>query len=293
MVDTALSQAPGTEQQVLHDTRAVLDASELGAVRATAGQTWAVLRTTPGPNSGSGTIPGAFVDGSTGRIIDSATGAEVGPDTQPVAVYTGSYQVLAILSGQLQAGDYAWQEPLAVEVRDLPRESVYHPFALPGTVVARYRPEATDAAPFDPVYLIPDGWETHVPAAVAETSVVDSANPLLAARALTALARDKSLDEPTLRARLDRTDGYPRALTHFVALRDAGHLGGAALWAALATDLADPEPDHRRAAALGLLTARLFAPEATRAAIGDRLPDPASATDDTYLGVILALLNPR
>lgn len=300
MVDTPLSQAPATQQRVLHDTRAILDAGELDAVRLD-GQTWVVLRTTPTPTSGSGTVPGAFVDGSTGRLIDSATGHVVSPTAPLVIGYAGDYEIVTNLSGQPPApnGQYAWQEPLAGIVRGLPRENVYHPFAQPGTVVGRYRPDVSDAAPFDPVYLIPDGWQAHVPEAVgapgpaARADWLASANPLLSARALTALARDGQLDEPMLRARLAAVDGYPRALTHFLALRHAGRLGASALWSGLAADFASPDTDHRRAAALGLLTARLFVADATQAALGDRRPDSTLAEGDAYVGTILALLDPR
>ena len=68
---------------------------------------------------------------------------------------------------------------------------------------------------------------------------------------------------------------------------------------ALDADLAaGSEPDDRRAAALGLLAARLFAPEATTVAVAGRprltepggLADPALDAGDGYLRAAFTLL---
>jgi hypothetical protein len=313
MINTPLTQAPATPGRILHDTRAVLDACDLdlSQIGANPAEVWVVLRTAPAEHSGSTTIPGAMIDGDTGRLVD-ASGAEASLERPAVVVYEGSYEVLTVISGHppAMAGRYSWREPLQPVARGLSREHVYDPFARPGTVVCRHDQAEHDIAPFDQVHLLPEGWERHIAEAVpaprepSEETLrgwLTSPNPLLFTRAVTLLARGKRLDEPLLRSLLDRTNGYRRAVLHFVTLRDPEHLGAEAVRAGLDADFAaGSEPDHRRAAALGLLTARLFAPEATADAVAGWAPlsrpagllDAAVVAEDPYVREAFTLLTP-
>src|SRR5260370_38778106 len=97
MVDTPLSQAPATQERVLHDARAVLDVSEFDVTLLTEGS-WVVVRLVPAPHSGSATGRGAFIEGGTGRPVD-ASGRSIDETSRTVAAvgqgtswYAGSYE---------------------------------------------------------------------------------------------------------------------------------------------------------------------------------------------------------
>ena len=283
MADSRLSLAPATAQRVLHDVRAVIDVCDMDLERIGASGTGAsvVLSTTPDPYSGSATIPGVVTDGETGRVVDRAGGAA--DLNQPVMVlFEGRFQVLTVLSGSTptREGRYSWMQPLAIFARGVTRRGVFDPFTLGGTVICRYHPGAADA-PFEDVRLLPEEWETQVadavqaarrvvlqqpaarPAGAELRDQVESANPILFAQSMNAFAKAGWIDSPLLASLYDRLRGYRRAVLHFATLRHPQSGTAAAVRNRLQADLAGTDRDRRRAAALGLLAARLFAPAET------------------------------
>jgi hypothetical protein len=292
MANTPLSRAPGTQQRILHDIRAVVDASEvdLAAAGADPAQSWLVVRTTPDRYSGTATVPGVVLDGDSGRLVDR-DGNTVELDRPGVVVREGSFEVRDVLSGPIAAGTvrrYSWRRPERVRTNRLTRQDVYDPFARPGTVVCRYSPDAA-GNPFDAVRLMPEGWAAHVREAAAVVRRVDPAdagelgtlltspNHLLVARSVHGLAGAGRLDDTHLRALFGRLHGYRRAVLYFSVLRHAPAGPVPAVREALAADLSGDDRDHRRAAVLGVVTTRLFAPgTAGRALSGVAVLEPAA-----------------
>ena len=292
MIETTLSRAPATPERVRHDARAVSDVCLAGPAAADSDQVIAVLRTQPAEHSGSASVAGVYFDAATGRVVDSA-GAPADLTGRPsILRYEGSYVVLEVLSGPAQAlsGRYAWTEPLAVRRRGLTPADVYDPFGRPGVVVCRYNP-AAQGAPFDQVRLLPEGWQADVAAAqaAAEPTVpaarewITSPNDLLFAQAASALAVAGQLSQGLVETARGQADGYRRAVLHYLTLAFARQPGQVS---ALEADLSGAEPDHQRAAAVGLLAARLFAPEAAAAAVSgwSRLTVPGGVAGSGVAG---------
>ncbi len=306
MTQTTLPRALTTPQRVLHDARAIADACAASTFSSDPARVRAVLRTSPAAHSGSESVEGVFLDVATGTIVDR-TGALASVEGRPsILRYEGTYEVLNVLSGRPEAlsGQYSWTEPL-VERRGVTGRDIYDPFALPGVATCRYDPGAPDA-PFGEVRLLPEGWQVHaVEAELAPSAPQPAAarrwlygqNDLLFSRAIRSLARTGELNAALLATVRAQASGDRRAVAHFVTLTRAPRLAGMALAADLA---ADSDPGHRRAAAIGLLAARLFAPQATAAAVVGWPPamtpggllDPALTGGDDYVREAFALLSP-
>jgi hypothetical protein len=283
MADTPLSRAPATAQRVIHDVRAVIDVCDIDLDRAGASGTGAsvVLSATPDPHSGSATIPGVFIDGETGRPVDRA-GGPADLSQPPMLLREGRFQILTVLAGSAarREGRYSWMQPLVILTRGVSRQAIFDPFALGGTVVCRYYPGAA-AAPFEDIRLLPEGWQTQVadavqvarraaeqqpaapPAGAELRDQAESANPILFAQSINALAKAGRIDSPLLASLYDKLRGYRRAVLHVTTLRHPPPDTAAVVRNRLEADLAGTDQDRRRAAALGLLAARLFAPTET------------------------------
>jgi hypothetical protein len=308
MVDTPLSAAPATRERVLYDARAVADVCVAEVAETGPEQVRAALRTMPATHSGSASAEGVFVDAATGGLVDNSGAPASLADHAGVLRYEGSYEVLAVVSGPAGAlsGRYSWTEPRPARTRGITPNGIYDPFARPGVVVCRYDP-AAQGAPFDQVGLLPEGWQIHVrdaaraprePGIAVARDWLAGPNDLLFARAAWTTALAGRLDRELLTSLRGQVHGYRRAVLHFATLAGAGLASGTD---ALDTDLADrTEPDHRRAAALGLLSARLFAPEATAAALSGWQPaatvgglmDPALTGEDNYIREAFSTLAP-
>ncbi len=305
MTEIPLARAGETSERVRYDARAVADATRADPGPAGPGQVLAVLRTSPAGHSGSASVDGVFLDAATGRLVDSS-GAPAGLAGRPAILrYEGDYEVLAVLSGPdgLLPGRYAWTEPLAEGRRGITPAEVYDPFARPAVVTCRYDP-AAPGAPFDWVRLLPEGWQAHAAAAARAAAEPDAAtarhwlsdpNDLLFARGAWALARTGQLDSRLAGSARGHARGYRRAALHYAALAGGQTPGEAD---ALAEDLAGRDAGQRRAAALGLLAARLFAPGPAAAALAGRpwpagaggAAGPALADADDYVREAFALL---
>jgi hypothetical protein len=308
MTETPLSLAEPTEERVLHDARAVADASAADQIPADPARVVAVLRTRPAAHSGSASVAGVFLNAETGRLVDSS-GAPADLAGHPqILRYEGSYDVLEVLSGPADAlpGRYAWTEPLAEDERGVTPAAIFDPFARPAVVMCRYDPAAA-GAPFDWVRLLPVGWQVHAAAAAPAAAQPDAAtarswlsapNDLLFARGARALAGSGQLDPQLAALARAQAHGYRRAVLHFVLLASAQR---PAAVSALDADLAPgSDPDHRRAAAIGLLAARLFTPAPAAAALAGwsplaspgRLRDPDMIAGDAYVREAFVLLAP-
>jgi len=307
MTETPLSLAEPTEERVLHDARAVADAT---ADQATAdpGRVTAVLRTSPAAHSGSASVAGVFLNADTGRLVDSSGAPADLTGHALILRYEGSYDVLEVLSGPADSlpGRYEWTEPLSEYQRGVPPAGIYDPFARPGVVICRYNPAAA-GAPFDGVQLLPEGWQVYA-AAAATAAPPDAAtardwlstpNDLLFARAARTLAGASQLTPQLAAAARDQALGYRRAVLHYALLAGAQQTEAVS---ALDEDLAPgSDPEHRRAAAIGLLAARLLAPEATAIALAGwpplaspgRLLEPGVIGGDAYVREVFALLVPE
>jgi hypothetical protein len=308
MIETSLSRAPATRERVLHDARAVADACAAEASSVGPGRVRAVLRTKPAAHSGSASVEGVFLNADTGRFVDGS-GAPIGLEGRPgITRYEGSYDVLAVLSGpaEMLSGHYSWTEPQPVHVRGITPADIYDPFGRPGVVICSYDPTA-QGAPFDQVRLMPEDWHVHAaasrasqePDAPTARAWLTSPNDLLFARAVRTLAQTGQLDPQLLESVRGQARSYRRAVLHYVTLASRQRPGGTEV---LDADLAaHGEPDHRRAAALGLLSARLFAPEATAATVAGWPPvtrpggliDPDLVAGDTYIREAFTLLTPE
>jgi hypothetical protein len=140
---------------VLHDIRAVHDIAAMRWLSPPISQgQWIIARIEPDPDSGAGTVPGGYIDGSTGQFVAP-------PDTPPVVVKRGAWTVLA--GGTESAGTirrYDWSEPIRESERTLQAEEMYSPFVRGGVIL--FRPgETPGAAGFfqDVVLLFPE-WST-------------------------------------------------------------------------------------------------------------------------------------
>jgi hypothetical protein len=308
MTETPLSRAPVTPERVLYDARAVADVCAASAFSSDPAQVRAVLRTSPAAHSGSASVEGVFLDAATGTLVDSMRAPASLEGRQAILRYEGTYEVLAVLSGRpdVLSGQYSWTENMAEYRGPINPRDIYDPFGRPGVVACRYDPGAR-AAPFDQVRLLPEDWHVHAveaeqapsePHAATARRWLSGPNDLLYARAARSLARSGQFTPALLATLRGQAEGYRRAVLHFVTLASSMRPAGTD---ALTADLAPgSDPGHRRAAAVGLLSARLFAPEATAAAISGWPPamtpggllDPALIAGDDYVREAFEVLSP-
>jgi len=307
MIETSLSRAPAVRERVLYDARAVVDACAAEPLAADFGQVRAVLRTEPGVYSGSASIEGVFLEAETGRFIDRSGASADLAEHSVIIRYEGSYEILAVLFGpaNILSGQYSWTEPISAYTRGINPADIYNPFGRPGVVICSYYPRES-GTPFDHQRLIPEDWHAHAadsrvsqePDAPTARNWLTSPNDLLFAHAARTLAQAGQLEPQLLESARAQAHGYRRAVLHFVTLTSGQRPEGTD---ALDVDLAShDEPDHRRAAALGLLSARLFAPEAAARAVTGwpstsrpgGLLDPALVAGDSYIREAFTLLTP-
>jgi hypothetical protein len=288
MITTPLSTAPSTREQFLHDARAVADVVDvdLTAVARDSGLHWAVLQTLPEPHSGSATLLGAAIDGTTGRFVGLTDPRST--HFQPAIIREGQWRLLTALYEEAAetSGHYRWTEPTGSFGRRRLRNDIYDPFAHPAKVLCRFEPEVASRSPFRRVSVLPDGWEETVSDAVAAArrasmaqharsspaahrelrSQLYSPYHLLFSTSVAALTRDLALDADTFNEIMDQRRGYSRAVLHYVTLCFGQYLGHERLTRSLTRAWeGDGEIDHRRAATLGLATAHYFAPQSATA----------------------------
>src|SRR5260370_14305605 len=145
------------EISVLHDARAVHDCSNIQFLQFVVNgrPLWVVAQITPGAQSGSATVPGAYIQAETGQLVTPK-------GSQTVIIKEGKWTLLA--SGQrteASGGTYSWTEP-PVKKRLLAPEDHYSPFVSSRTIVFRHQPTADGISQFESVALIFPDWAEHV-----------------------------------------------------------------------------------------------------------------------------------
>lgn len=152
------------EYALLHDARAVHDTALLRfqIYKVDGVLFWVLGEVTPGPNSGSITIPGAFINAETGEFVTPR-------DPELVMVKEGMWKVLttAVQDRQKAEASYSWSEPLNQERRVLVPEDFYSPFTHGGKILFLPTPGESGIEQFGPVHLIFPDWERYIaPASV-------------------------------------------------------------------------------------------------------------------------------
>jgi len=264
--------------QALHDLRAIHDVVSLRAERIAAAA-WVIVELRPDPYSGGAMTVGASVDGTTGKLIDDATGRELAPEEARTGlVFSGEWK---IVDGS--AGRYSWVEPPKLRLQGLSAKDLYDPFAQGGVVLCDLDLQQAGREQFGRVRLIFPAWTTFCVDARTELE----ANPdLLGARDLRAIVEGTNdvlsvLAFPTFADQLDalaRAAGARLAAFVYMLL----HRGDDAAEAALATRvaaLADP-----RWFVLGVCAARLFEPSLQSSQEwAPRLVAPYRSVTDPYV----------
>jgi hypothetical protein len=146
------------EYALVHDARALRDTAHLSFPefddQGLPG--WVVATVTPEPESGSATVPGAYINAETGKFTAP-------DDAAAIVLKKGGWKKLsAAKSAQSDSGLYSWNEPFEQEKRTLMPEDYYSPFAFGGTIVFRPTPDESDLEQFGPVHLIFPEWAKYV-----------------------------------------------------------------------------------------------------------------------------------
>ncbi len=155
MPQTANTTPEQAQTMVLHDIRAVHDIASLAWLgpAATSGQ-WIVARIKADAESGTGTVPGGYIDGSTGQFVTP-------PGASPVVVKRGAWTVVA--GGNEPAGTthrYEWTEPIERTGRKLQPEEMYSPFTRGGVILFHPAGQPGTRDYFQDVVLLFPEWSS-------------------------------------------------------------------------------------------------------------------------------------
>jgi len=213
--------APAIERVVWHDCRMIHDCSliTLAELSGEPANQWVLANIEPAPDSGSATIPGASIDGKTGKVVVPAGG-------DAVVQKKGTYERQAVHGMEWPAkGSYSWTEPLDKRTRGLIPEDCYSPFALGGVVYFRPAAGKPGVDLFGRVRLLPPEWAVPFPQAAAyvrsqpgvPTSdllkrMLTSQNAVLALLSYRELIAEHRLTGPDLLAPVERARGPLRAV---------------------------------------------------------------------------------
>jgi hypothetical protein len=154
ILSDALSLQQQTEYAVVREARTVHDTAtlQLADYRIAVGSGWIVATIEPTSDSGSATVPGAYIEAETGRYV---------APTQAEVTLAKSGRWTSIATGYEHApssGHYTWNEPMNRRTRALTPEDFYSPFAHGGTVVFQFEPDAKAAQQFGACRLIFPEW---------------------------------------------------------------------------------------------------------------------------------------
>ena len=278
----ALDMPPAPQQQLvevvlLHDARAVHDTARIRLKDfANDGQpTWVVAKMTPGPRSGSATIPGAAINAQTGALV-------VPENARPVLVKEGSWlRRAAFPPDVVPAGNtYAWSEPLNQPKRRLEAEDYYSPFIHGGIVLFRPAAGRNGLDWFGPIYLLLSDWDREVVATLAlsthDRSLIEnetpdpakvshlaglmaSDNPLSATIAFRSLASSGNISPELAGKQLTRADHHLAAIFSYLSLVAPDNKEGDALVEGVRDSIqAAREVEPIRQVSLGAFSASLF-----------------------------------
>jgi hypothetical protein len=284
-----LAAGPGVEQH-LYDLRAVTDMVNLHLEAAgnVPAQGWAVLRITPDQYSGSATFIGGAIDGSTGKLIEAATGRPAAPGSLQLGIVEkGSWQALTRIGSPRgkQGGRYDWTKLLIDNKPKIEPEDIYQAFAKGGVILCKHDPQVEGAAQFDSVSLLPQGWESFVRPAIAAVrknnalfgapasvsrkdalrAMLQDKNSIVSTIAFRSLAESGALDAEILHEGHTKSTGYRRAVFMYIALLNSRTVGEPVVEQELRQSIQNTRrgPDSRPVA-LALAAATLFHPDLPR-----------------------------
>lgn len=226
-----------SQSDLYKQARSVHDISALPfeSISKAAGQNWVVIRVTPQTNSGSATIPGAYIEAETGRVVIPSDSAA------PVITKQGTWELIAALqkggSPIPRVGRYSWNEPIDRKRQTNP-EDIYSPFTNGGILFCRLNLNEKGAEQFQPCYLVPDEWQNDVIAAHEQAKrhpkssmgpatrlqarrlaqMTADKNPILALHAFQSLIRDQQSDPKTLGSILETSREQRRAVFIYVVV---------------------------------------------------------------------------
>jgi hypothetical protein len=226
--------------QLFHDTRAVHDTAMIRfdqdhSPDVENSKPWVVVRITAAPGSGSARELDTAVDIRSGLLISTRTGQPVsGENTQTVIGEEGTWQVVLTLEpfDHARYGTFSWREPVSNRERKLRPCDVYSPFAKGGVILCKIHPEDHGPSHFNPVHLIPAGWEQSLEVGydivrenrrvfydpltpdrqTALVRLVSAQNPIAALIAFRQLLNLNRVDAELLHSTLFRLEGFRRAL---------------------------------------------------------------------------------
>lgn len=229
---SAALAAGDAERSLLHDARAIHDVCELqlDPLVSDGAGTWLLIQVNPTARSGTGMI-GSYED-------------QKGVERRGlITVMQGSWQVIAVLGrpADVTGGTYSWNKGESPHTRrkQLGAKDYYSPFVRPGgKAVCRYNAHAKGAARFQPIFLIPDGWEKEVVPAwesckkaphilarkaplrrEAVVELLNGGNRLLSSMAFRRLLESNAIEPDTLRAALGTPDPNKRAAVTYMVLK--------------------------------------------------------------------------
>jgi hypothetical protein len=200
-----------------------------------------------------------------------------------VMVMEGSWQVIAVLGqpAEVAGGTYSWNKWESPHARrkQLAAKDYYSPFMRPvGKAVCGYDPHARGAARFQPIFLIPDGWEKEVVPAwesckkapeilarkaplrrEAVVELLNGGDRLLSIMAFRRLLESNAIEPDTLRAALGTPDPNRRAAATYVVLKAPEGTSKTGLLEVIhRRSEACKDADEARPTALGASAAALF-----------------------------------
>jgi len=222
-------QIVGRDERIAHDV-AVFNFRQIAAP-----QTWVVADVKPDPRGSYSTIPGAYIDGNTGKMISP-------PDARLVIVVRGSIAILSTLSGKVTPmTHYEWQARPVIEVSSRGRKeggTYFFHDGLGGTTIVRINEKAAADQKFSPAYLIPREWASFVAPALKTKAlptlrirdfdsaayarlqaVLSDPNPFVAIEAARTLEQVQLLDADFVRGPLLKSRGFEQSAFACLVLR--------------------------------------------------------------------------
>lgn len=148
---------PSPDIAVLCRARAIHDMATLRTADYSPGGygRWVIALIRPDPGSGAATVPGAYVDGDTGALVNPT-------QADAVLVKKGQWETVGTSPTGSNRGRYEWHEALDRRLRTLSPEDLYSPFVYGGTVVFTLTAPSEDGEPFGAARLLFPEWSRSV-----------------------------------------------------------------------------------------------------------------------------------
>jgi hypothetical protein len=268
--------APQIEWLTLQNARAVRDTAFLEFASFLQGGTvvWVLAAVRPYDDSGSATMPGAYVKGDTGELVTP-------PGAAMIVVVRGQWQRRAAHSTQpeLRTAEYSWTKPFHERQRVPTWEGIYSPFIRGGVVL--FTPNAgTKGIEYfgancvlfpEWAGLVEDAFKQYesepalqaAPGDLAQdrgrlVALCSAENHFVAIIATRKLIEAKAFRRDLLRHALTAPDEQRRAVTVFLVLTGPDDAGARDLLAEVGAALTSAGPvEQVRSVALGAFSAAL------------------------------------